>query len=216
MKLFLASLGLTDGLFPYCKQLLENTRSGKEVPFGYIIENATDYKGEEKQKLLRDFYEPLKEKGITFEYLDLREYIGKEDELAYLLTHADFIYIGGGNTFYLNDIIRASKFDMILPVELTKGLVYAGASAGATVLGPTLHHVELADDTTISMDPDHIDWNGLHILDFVILPHWKTERFNEIVEEINRRLVQDGYQTQLLTNEQALVISDDSKALVEE
>lgn len=54
--------------------------------------------------------------------------IAEEDMLTY-----DVIWISGGNSFYLIDIIRRTGFDKKLDSVLEKGVLYAGASAGSQV-----------------------------------------------------------------------------------
>jgi dipeptidase E len=216
MKLFLASLGITDKLAPYFRDLLVENRSSGSVPRGYIIENASDYKGKDEQLKLRQYYTILRDYGIDYEFLDLKNFENKTNKLDSVLGKADFVYVAGGNIFYLYYWMVKSGLDKIIKSQIDRGLVYAGASAGSIIVGPTIKYLDKVDDISISPDPDNTKWEGMKIIDFVILPHWGEDKYQAASNEIKVNLENDGYKVKTLTNKQALVVIDEETKLVEE
>lgn len=69
----------------------------------------------------------------------------------------DAIYIGGGNTYKLLDLIRKSNFDKKIIECLDRGGVFYGGSAGAIIMGSNIQTVEEEKDRDI-------DTRGLNLL----------------------------------------------------
>lgn len=215
-RLFLASKGITEGLVPYFVEVLKNNRHNRETPKGFLIENASDYKGPEGQNKLRKYYQIIKESGVDFDYLDLKKYVGKQDKLNEKLDEADFVYISGGNTFYLYYYVVKSGFKDVIQDQVNNGLLFASSSAGSVIAGPTIKHIDKVDKIEISPDPEDIEWEGLNLVDFVILPHWGEEKYIERFKMAKGGLESDGFKVKTLTNKQALIVNDDKIELIEE
>ncbi len=82
------------------------------------------------------------------------------------------IYIGGGNTFRLLSLLRASAFDQALVNFVNRGGAVYGGSAGAIVLGRdilTCAHMDLNDAGLV-------DTRGLDLVDgYAIWCHYRPE-----------------------------------------
>ena len=216
MKIFLASLGITDKLAPFFLNLLRENRHSRSVPKGLIIENASDYKGKAGQAELRQYYKILKQHSLDYDYLDLKKYINNIAKLEAKLESADFVYISGGNIFYLYYWVVKSGLDKILKKHVMNGLVFAGSSAGSVIAGPTLKYFDSVDKTEISPEPKNIKWEGLSLVNFVILPHWGEEKYAIRFSTLKKRLENDGFTVKTLTNRQAFSINGSDTKLVEE
>jgi dipeptidase E len=119
----------------------------------------------------------LKKLGLFPEEIDLRAYFGKQKELSGKLNNFGAVYVRGGNAFILRKAMLQSGLDnLIKKKNKDPDFVYAGYSAGICVLSPTLHGLELVDD--LSLVPQKYDqeiiWSGLGIVDFSIVPHYKS------------------------------------------
>ena len=79
----------------------------------------------------------------------------------------DIIYMLGGNTFYLLDMIRKYNFDKTIKDFIDSGKVYIGSSAGSSILGKTIEIALPFDENKINMT----DYTGLNIVDGLIYPH---------------------------------------------
>ncbi len=57
----------------------------------------------------------------------------------------DFIYVTGGNSFYLMQELKKSGADAIIKEEIENGKLYIGESAGAIILSNSIHYIEKMD-----------------------------------------------------------------------
>jgi dipeptidase E len=209
MKLFLSSQAISVKQKPYFLALF-NKPAGK-IKFAHI-ENAADPYPEEKRRFVLSNREWIDAVGMRVTYVDLRNYKGP-DELRKVLSLFDAIWVGGGNTFYLRWIMRQSGFDQTIKNLLKRGIVYGGGSAGAIVVGPTIKNFETADDSKAA--PELIT-DGLHLTQFIPLPHWANEKYGSRMKGIQKQLDADNQKTIQLTDDQALVIEGEEVRLVPE
>ena len=93
----------------------------------------------------------------------------------------DIIYMMGGNTFYLLDVIRKTGFDKIIVDFINKGKIYIGSSAGSEILGNSTDVALGYDDNNVNM----IDFTGLKIVDALIVPH--SNRKEEFISELKNK-----------------------------
>ncbi len=121
------------------------------------------------------------------EKIDLRDYFSKKDELEKKISGFDVIWVRGGNCFVLRQAMKLSGFDEILKDLFKKeGIIYGGYSAGVCVLAPTLKGIDLIDDPKVNpyTNQEEIIWDGVDLLDYTILPHYKSDHFeSEKVDE---------------------------------
>jgi dipeptidase E len=143
------------------------------------ISNALDYSTDitRREKGKMENMKILAEIGLKPEIFDLRNFFDKKKELKEALKKYDLLWVRGGNAFVLRQAMHLSGFDEFL-IESTKQnepLIYSGYSAGVCVLGPTLKGLATADDPTQKPYGDYETiWEGLNILDYLILPHYKS------------------------------------------
>lgn len=132
-----------------------------------------------------------------------------EKQLRSDLSSTDFIFVSGGNTFYCLEKAKASGFvQVIRDLVLNQGKVYIGSSAGSLIAAPDITPAVNIDD--IAKAPNLKDYKGFNLVDFVILPHWGSERFKELYMKtrleksysINNKII-------LLTDNQYLHVKND-------
>ena len=90
----------------------------------------------------------------------------------------DIMYMMGGNTFYLLDVIRKSNFDKEIIKFINSGKIYIGSSAGSEILGNSIEPAIGYDDNNVGMT----DFTGLKIINGLIIPH--CNRKKEFVEQL--------------------------------
>jgi len=93
----------------------------------------------------------------------------------------DIIYMMGGNTFYLLDVIRKTGFDKIIVDFINKGKIYIGSSAGSEILGNSIDVALGYDDNNVNM----VDFTGLKIVDALIIPH--SNRKEEFISDLKNK-----------------------------
>ena len=143
-----------------------------------FIPNALDYvepkarleSNEKNIKILSDL-------GINVEMLDLHDYFGKKEELKKKINHLGGVWIRGGNTFVLRQAMKLSGFDEIIKNIDRDDFLYSGYSAGICILAPSLKALQRVDKPDIMPYEElkEIVWDGLGILDYIILPHYKSD-----------------------------------------
>lgn len=116
--------------------------------------------------------------GFSARALDLRDYFGRPTSLTEQLQDVALLWAVGGNTFLLRRALRQSGLDnYLLARRGDDALVYAGYSAGACVVTPTLRGIHLADEPerlAEGYDPEVI-WDGLGLVPYCIVPHYKSD-----------------------------------------
>ncbi|WP_040794738.1 Type 1 glutamine amidotransferase-like domain-containing protein [Nocardia higoensis] len=167
MRLFLAS-------YRFGRHADRLARLADEPGRVAVIPNACDAWPAAWQSAVTSDLVPLRRHGYSPEVLDLRDYVGKPEELDAALRGFPMVWVRGGNTFVLRAQFARSGADRVLPALLAEdALVYAGYSAGACLLTPDLHGIESMDD------PDEVAptcgvearWDGLGLVDRRIVPH---------------------------------------------
>ena len=141
---------------------------------------AQDYKNPtERSQKLRLEIEALHAVGLTASELDLRNYFGDNLTLEADITSYDFIWVRGGNVFTLRHAMALSGLDKMLSGLLKAGkLLYGGYSAGACVLAPSLKGLQLVDPLDRpgrNYPPIDTIWEGLGLLDYAFVPHYKSD-----------------------------------------
>jgi dipeptidase E len=128
--------------------------------------------------------------GVTVEGLEPRA-----EELR-LLETAEAVFVGGGNTFRLLDLLQRSGFMETLRERALSGMPYLGASAGTNIAAPT---IRTTNDMPV-VEPESLDALGL--VPFQINPHYldpnpgsthmgetREQRLMEYLEENERPVI---------------------------
>ncbi|MEJ5056525.1 Type 1 glutamine amidotransferase-like domain-containing protein [Sphingobacterium sp. MYb382] len=188
----------------YFEQFIGYPTIGKTVTFiitASIPEEYTGYVDNDKSA-----FEAL---GVYVDVFDVTE--KNEVEITEKLAKNEFIYVSGGNTFYLLQELKKSKADQFITAQITAGKTYIGASAGSMILSHDLTYVEQIDDKNKA--PELKDNTGLGLIPFYVLPHYKNEPFTAIMDTVFLQ-----YQAQLtfvpISNTQAIEIKGDKHQVI--
>lgn len=170
-----------------------------------VIANACDFRDAttRRERLEREFND-LASLGFEPEEIDLRRYFDGSFSAKDLEKYG-LVWVRGGNVFNLRRAMRYSGFDDVITELLRKDtIVYGGYSAGACVLAPSLHGIELCDppqDVPDGYRPE-IVWDGLGVVPYAVAPHYKsnhpeTEMIDDVVayfeeHDIKFRTLRDG------------------------
>ena len=200
-KLFLVSsfADVSDELISF-----ETELQGKTVTF---IPTASKV---EKVKFYVDAgKKALEKKGVIVDELDIS--VEQRDIVEQKLRENDFIYVSGGNSFYLMQELKKSGADIIIKREIAYGKLYIGESAGAIILSKTIQYIQNMDSPEKA--PELASYDGLGVVDFYTLPHDNEIPFKEISKEIK-----DNYRNELticpIRNNEAILVEGNSKKVV--
>ncbi len=201
VRLYLSSFRM--GRCP--ERLVELARGGRRAA---VIANAMDPLPVEVRRQAVDLeVAALTQLGLAPEEVDLRD-VGALHALA----GVDVLWVRGGNTFVLRAALARSGADeAIRSLLVDDGLVYAGYSAGACVLAPSLRGLEAVDPpdavaATYGAEP--IVWDGLGVLDHAVVPHVDSPGHpeSEACTRVAERYRTDGVPHIALRDGQVLVV----------
>lgn len=167
------------------KELISLAKENYHV--GIIINAGDNVNGERRKTKVEKQSRLLSELGFTAEEIDLRKFFGRESALREHMKKFGFVWVRGGNIFLLRRAYAQSGFDDIIVDMINNDeIVYAGDSAGAAILGPTLHGLE----STSPIDLVPVEYasacpmDGLGVIDYIILPHYKSNHNESHVVEL--------------------------------
>lgn len=191
-------------------------RMAGDNPKAIYIKNAQDDLPETE----RNFSNPeklqmFKDAGFEPEMIDLRDYFGEKDALVERLKGAGSFWSSGGNTFILRRAMKASGLDQILTELLAQDqIMYGGWSAGACIASGDLHGIEYGDRPSPDVVPDEypikeIIWEGLGLVDFMIIPHCNQEWFFESGKLCEDYFLKSGSNYKKLDDGQVIIVDGD-------
>lgn len=124
--------------------------------------------------------EALEKRGLIVDELDISS--ATTAEIVNKLQNNNYIYVSGGNTFFLLQELKRTGADKILIEQIKTGKPYVGESAGTIVLSKNIEYVQEMDDLTAAPNLD--SFLSLGVIDFYPLPHHTNFPFKEVVESI--------------------------------
>lgn len=122
----------------------------------------------------------LKRLGLLVDELDIST--ASYETIKKKLESHDYIYVSGGNTFFLLQELKRTGADELMIAEINKGKFYIGESAGAIVAAPTIEYSSEMDDKTKALSLT--EYSGLNLIEFYIVPHAENWKFKKAVAKI--------------------------------
>lgn len=145
----------------------------------------------------------LETMGLIVDMLDVA--VDTPREAAEKLKKNDYIYVAGGNTFYLLQEMKKSGADQMIIDEVNAGKLYMGESAGAMVTSKNIGYVKAMDP--IRKAPELTDLDALGLVEFYTVPHYLNAPFEKAAQSMV-----DDYTGKLklvpISNSQAILVSD--------
>jgi dipeptidase E len=118
--------------------------------------------------------------GLIVDELEITE--SSKEKIAEKLKHNNYIYVSGGNTFFLLQELKRKEADKMIIEQINSGKLYIGESAGSMILSPNIEYVKDMDDCTIA--EDLTDFFALNVIDFYPVPHQGNFPFVKSVKKI--------------------------------
>ena len=159
------------------------------IPTASVVEEVDFYVESAKNKLI--------DLGMNVDVLD----ISKSDivEIEKKLRNNDYIYVSGGNTFFLLQEMKNSGAAHIIIDEVNKGKVYIGESAGSVVASPNIEYINAMDSVDEAKALE--SYVGLNLIDFNPLPHYGEFPFKDSADAIENKY-RDILDLKLISNTQ--------------
>jgi dipeptidase E len=146
----------------------------------------------------------LQKLGFMVDELDVS--VASPEEIARKLQANEYIYVSGGNTFFLLQELKRTGADRLIVEQVRSGKMYIGESAGSMIVAPDIEYAKALDDCRKA--PDLQGYDALDLVDFHPVPHHGNFPFKKAVEKIIA-----GYEDTLklypISNAQALLVEGD-------
>ncbi|GHU36862.1 putative peptidase Lmo0363 [Clostridia bacterium] len=179
--------------------------TGKKVAFiptASLTEKVTFYVGSDRKALIK--------LGMTVEDLEIST--ASSDEIKEKTAAADYIFVSGGNTFFLLQELKRTGADKLIAAHIESGKMYIGASAGSMILAPNIEYVKHMDNPGDAPELNG-DFNALGITDFSVVPHCVNFPFKKSAEKIIAQY-SDTLDLRSIANNQAVTVDGDKIEIV--
>ena len=151
----------------------------------------------------------LSEMGLIVDELEIST--ATPLDIVNKLENNDYIYVTGGNTFFLLQEMNQSGAGDLIKTQINAGKLYIGESAGAILVAPDIEYSRDMDNPLVA--PQLKTFKALNIIDFYPVPHYKNAPLKEAVETIISK-----YGTELplvpFSNSQAILVMGKEKHII--
>ena len=178
-----------------------NGKKSVFIPTASLVEKVRFYVDDDRKA-----FEKL---GLIIEELEVST--ATTEEIATALERNDYIFISGGNTFYLMQELKKKGADKLLIEQINNGKLYIGTSAGSIIASPTIEFVSDMDET--KKVPELTDYSGLHLVDFYFLPHYLNFPYKKVTQKIENEYSQKIDLRPISNNQVITVLGDEIKML---
>ncbi|GHV42951.1 putative peptidase Lmo0363 [Clostridia bacterium] len=179
--------------------------AGKKVvfiPTASLPEKVTFYVGSDRKALVK--------LGMAVEDLEIST--AAPDEMTKKIAAADYIFVSGGNTFFLLQELRRTGADKLIAAHIDSGKMYIGASAGSMILAPNIEYVKHMDNPADAPELNG-DFSALGVTDFSVVPHCANAPFKKAAEKIIAQY-SETLDLRPIANHQAITVDGDKIEIV--
>lgn len=143
--------------------------------------------------------------GFMVDELDVSA--ASTEEIARKLEANDYIYVSGGNTFFLLQELQRTGADALIAAQVRLGKYYIGESAGSMIVAPDIEYAKALDDCRKAHAlQGHA---ALKLVDFYPVPHYGNFPFKKSVEKIIAGYA-DTIKLHPISNSQAILVDGDT------
>lgn len=140
--------------------------------------------------------------GFAKENIEVCGSIDKAAQIVKRNETFDFVYVGEGNTFEIQDMLNKGGLLLYLNSLVTKrGTCYIGSSAGAILAG---QDIELAKDFDKNFSCVK-DFKGVKLFSGTVIPHYEEEEFIRYCFNTDTETLQNYKELFFVANDQLLV-----------
>ena len=186
------------------RDLVQDCKFNPKNKRAVFIDTAAEPEEGDKQ-WLKDDRKSLENLGFQVSDFTLTD--KNYSEVEQVLDKTDVIFVSGGNTFYLLEKIQLTGTAELFNKQVNIGKIYIGSSAGSVVAGPDIAPVKRYDAESKAQKLH--GYNGLGLVDFVVLPHWGSVDFKKVYMDFR---LKDNYNSKnkliLLADNQYVAVKE--------
>ena len=185
---------------PLLKSFTNNTCEGKRIvfiPTAGILDKTPFYVTADKKA--------LEKLGLLVDELEITK--TPYEEIKAKIVTADYIFVSGGNTFFLLQELKRTGTDKLMIEHINKGKLYIGSSAGSAILSKDIEYLKFMDSSEAAPDLNN-DFTSLGVVDFYIVPHCKNFPFRGIAKKTIKEYA-NRLDLRAISNTQVITIKDD-------
>lgn len=165
------------------------------IPTASIPEEITFY--------VEDAKKELEQLGLIVDELEVSK--ASVDEIKDKLQNNEYIYVTGGNTYFLLQELRRSGADKTLLEQIRLGKPYIGESAGTVILSPNIAYIREMDNPDAAKNLE--SYEGLNLVHFYPLPHYGNQPFKDAAELVISKY-SDELELAPFSNNQLIAVID--------
>lgn len=128
-------------------------------------------------------------------------------EITSKLSSADYIFVEGGNTFFLLQELRRSGANRLIIEQVNNGKIYIGSSAGSAIASCSIEYLKYMDDDSAAPDLSG-DFSALSLVDFSVVPHSGNFPFRRAVRKTIAEY-SNKFDLRPISNNQVIVVDGD-------
>lgn len=167
------------------------------IPTASIPETITFYVGAGRKA--------LEKLGLIIDVLEIST--ASASDITGKLKRNDYVYVSGGNTFFLLQELKKTGADLLVLEHINSGKLYIGESAGSMIMSPNIEYVKDMDDCKKAVELNIFD--ALGVIDFYPIPHQGNFPFKKAVEKIIGKYEQ-ALELYPINNSQVILVDDES------
>ena len=203
MKLFLTSHYLEKKHFDAFKKVLGKPKASRAL---FITTASVPYGHDPKPEWLVESLNDMSSLTESYDETSLE----KNDFMPEDLRQYDFIFVAGGNSFYLAYRLTKTGLDKKIKKYILDGGMYSGSSAGATILMKNINNFSPVDDP--SKAP--CIYSGLGIIDVAVIPHADSKKYANAMKEIAHKYKKEGKEVFMINDNQVLIVNANQRNIV--
>lgn len=201
-KLFLASL--FKDVYQLFVDFAQENLAGKTVTFipTAALPDKLDFHVKYSMELLSNM-------GLTVDELEIST--AAHSNIVNKLEKNDYIYVTGGNTFFLLQEMNRSGAGNLIKAQINAGKLFIGESAGAILLAPDIEYAIDTDNPLAA--PQLKTFEALNMIDFYPVPHYKNEPLKEAVDTVISKYG-EKLPLETFSNSQAILVIGKERQIV--
>jgi dipeptidase E len=200
MKLILASHLLHTKHLEELERMIGDNQVSKAL---FIITAAVPYGLKTKPTWLEESLNYLRPFALEIDETTLEE----DSFVPSELNDYGFVFVSGGNTFYLAYKLQETGFGEKIKRYINGGGVYVGSSAGSVILMDNIEPFSLADDPRVVPKI----CAGLGLIEGAVVPHADNEKYKDTLGQIVTKYREMGYGITALDDNQVLFVEGNKR-----